>query len=391
MEMLMTMMLVRRAPVFVDETERMSRAAHRPAMPSLDMSGPPVSFFEFWPMALFYAPVFLYALWLMMRHRGINLPTFANPRFPGGGFYGESKTAILDLAVRKAPQWVAPFVAIDRPARPTDVGAETKFALKRLAGAGLTLPVVAKPDLGCRGAGVQLVRSAADLQCYLRDFPPGARLVLQRLADGEGEAGIFYVRKPGEARGRILSLTLKYFPRVTGDGRSTLRQLILADPRAGRVPHLYLKRHTAWLDQVVPAGKQVRLSFSGSHSKGAIFRNGTHLVTLAMQDRIDAIAKSIPGFHFGRFDVRFRFFDALQRGEDFTIVEINGAGAEMTHVWDRRMTLFAAWRDIMRQYRLLFEIGAENRRRGFRGQDLAAFWRLYRREKTLTAAYPVTH
>ena len=52
-----------------------------------------------------------------------------------------------------------------------------------------------------------------------------------------GEAGIFYIRHPDEATGRITSMTLKHPPVVTGDGRSTLRALILADDRAGRVPH----------------------------------------------------------------------------------------------------------------------------------------------------------
>lgn len=365
-------------------------ATSGPAMPPLDLSGPPVSFYEFWPMSLFYGPVFLYVLWLMARYRGINLPTLANPSFPGGGFYGESKSAILDLAVRSAPQWVAPFIAVDRPERPADFAGETRAALRRLADAGLCLPVVAKPDLGCRGAGVRLVRTEAELAAYLQGFPAGARLVLQRFADFEGEAGIFYVRKPGTARGRILSLTLKYFPRVAGDGRATLRELILRDPRAGKVPHLYLPRHAARLDDIVPAGEAVRLSFSGSHSKGSIFRDGTHLVSEAMQARFDAIARAIPEFYFGRFDVRFPSFEALQRGEGFVILEINGAGAEMTHVWDRRTKLLAAWRDIMRQYRLLFEIGRLNRDRGHRGQSLAAFWRQYRRENALTAAYPLT-
>lgn len=371
--------------------ETAGEEADEPAMPPLDAGGPPLSFFEFWPAAAFYGPVFLYVMWLMLRHRGISLPTIANPSFPGGGLYGESKAAILDLALRAAPQWVAPFVAIERPSRPVDATQEARAALRRLADNGLGLPVVAKPDLGCRGAGVQLVRTQAELARYIEAFPAGATLLLQRLADVEGEAGVFYARKPGEARGRILSLTLKYFPRVVGDGRSTLRALILADPRAGRVPHLYLARHAARLDRVVPAGEAVRLSFSGSHSKGAIFRDGTHLVTDAMQDRFDHIARAIPGFHFGRFDVRFPRFGGLQRGEDFVIVEINGAGAEMTHVWDRRTTLLAAWRDLMRQYRLLFEIGRLNRDRGHRGQSLAAFWRQYQREKRLTAAYPLTH
>jgi hypothetical protein len=371
-------------------TDDVPSVATGAAMPPLDLGGKPLSFFEFWPMPMFYGPVFAYVAWLMLRYRGINLPTLANPSFPGGGFYGESKAAILDLAIDAAPDWVAPFITVDRPACPVDVGAETRQALRRLAESGLTLPVVAKPDLGCRGAGVRLVRTEADLTCYLRAFPAGARLLLQRFADVEGEAGVFYVRQPNETRGRILSLTLKYFPRVVGDGVATLRELILRDPRAGLVPHLYVKRHAARLDQVVPMGEAVRLSFSGSHSKGSIFRDGADYITEAMQARFDEIARSIPEFFFGRFDVRFPSFEAFQRGESFVILEVNGAGAEMTHVWDRGMSLWSAWRDIMRQYRLLFQIGRMNRDRGHRGQSLRTFWRQYRLENALTSAYPLT-
>ena len=360
-------------------------------MPAFDQEGEPLSFFEFWPMWAFYPPIMLYAGWLMLRYRGVLLPTVANPSFPGGGFFGESKARILALAMRHIPGWVAPFVQIDRPGiAGHDVGAETAAALLALRDAGLALPVVAKPDLGCRGAGVKLLRSVADLQAYLQAFPAGARLLLQRLVPHEGEAGIFYVRRPGQASGRIVSITLKYFPYAIGDGRRTLRQLILDDPRAGRLSHLYLRRHTARLDEVLAHGDVLRLAFAGSHSRGAIFRNGTHLVTPEMEARFEEISRQLPEFHFGRFDVRFEDFRELQQGRGFTIVEINGAGAESTHIWDRRTSLLRAWRDLMRQYRWLFEIGHANRARGFEPMALAEFMRDYRREKLLTPLYPAT-
>ncbi len=69
---------------------------------------------------------------------------------------------------------------------------------------------------------------------------------------------------------------------------------------------------------------------------------------------------------------------------------MNGAGAEMTHVWDRSTSLAQARRDLMEQYRLLFAIGRANRDRGHRGQSLPDFWRAYRREKALTPLYPPT-
>ena len=364
---------------------------HR-GMPAFDQSGPALSFFEFWPMWAFYPPVFLYALWLMLRHRGILLPTVANPAFPGGGFYGESKAQILDLVVRHARSWVAPFVLVQRPAQagPSGLASETRNAHLQMVGAGLHFPVVAKPDLGCRGAGVKLVRSIEQLSAYIMAFPAGASFLLQQYVNFEGEAGIFYCRHPSASKGRVLSITLKYFPYVYGDGRRTLRELILADPRAGKLAHLYLGRHAARLDEVPPPDWPVRLAFAGSHSRGAIFRNGTHLVTPAMVACFDAIAKRLPEFYFGRFDIRFEDFARVQAGHGFTILELNGAGAESTHVWDRRTTLLAAWGDLMRQYRLLFEIGAANRDRGFKPMKLAEFRRWYRREKALTPLYPPT-
>ncbi len=360
-------------------------------MPPLDETGPPLSFFEFWPMWAFYPPVMAYAGWQMLRHRGVLLPTAANPSFPGGGFYGESKAEILALAVKHAPDWVAPFIRVDRAAPPgLDAAVECEAALAALAAAGIALPVVAKPDLGCRGVGVKLVRHVAQLQAYLAAFPQGASLLLQEFVPFEGEAGIFYCRLPTQSRGRIVSITLKYFPHVVGDGTRTLRELIEADPRAGKLLHLYLHRHTRRLDTVPAAGEAVRLAFAGSHSRGAIFRNGTHLVTPAMEDRFEAIARALPEFHFGRFDIRFECFGEVQRGRGFTILEVNGAGAESTHVWDRRTSLLQAWRDLMRQTRWLFEIGAANRARGFRPMRWAEFAAAYRREKALTPLYPGT-
>jgi hypothetical protein len=395
-----TAMLPSAAPMFngppfaTAKTEHLKRGpAPQPhqGMPPLDQAGPALSFFEFWPMWAFYPPVMLYAAWLMLRYRGVLLPTVANPSFPGGGFYGESKADILALAMRHTPEWVAPFITVERPeAAWVDPAVECEAALAALADAGLSLPVVAKPDLGCRGAGVKLVRTVDDLAAYLQAFPRGATLLLQRLVPFEGEAGIFYCRRPGQANGRIVSITLKYFPHVTGDGRRSLRQLILDDPRAGKLSHLYLRRHIARLNQVPAAGESIRLAFAGSHSRGAIFRNGTHLVTAEMEACFDAIAKRLPEFHFGRFDVRFEDFAQVQRGRTFTIVEINGAGAESTHIWDRQTSLPQAWLALMRQYRWLFEIGHANRARGFKTMRWADFARDYRREKVLTPLYPAT-
>lgn len=357
------------------------------AMPPLDHA-PPLSRFEFWPASLFYAPVWLWILWLTIRHRGLRHPLVANPGFPASGLVGESKAQVLRSFGPQAREWVAEFVLFER----TELRARELVgqALDKLERAGMSLPVVAKPDLGCRGAGVRPVRTAAELQDYLERFPIGQRLLLQRLVDVEGEAGVFYVRPPGSARGEIFSLTLKHFPRLAGDGRSTLRELIEADPRAGPLSHLYFPRHEGRLDAVVPVGTSVRLAFAGSHSRGAIFRDGARHVTEAMRARFDTIAAQIPGFHFGRFDVRFASFEAFTRGEDFTILECNGAGAEATHIWDSRTRLRDAYRTLFRQFDLLWRIGAANRRGGERPESWTVFLHRWQVERRLVGEYPPT-
>jgi hypothetical protein len=355
-------------------------------MPPLEQA-PPLSGHEFLAPGLFYLPVWAWAGWLSLRHGGLRLPLIANPSFPAGGLVGESKSTVLDLAGLEAQRWFAPHVTTDCTGA-TD--ADLEVALGRLAQAGLGFPLVAKPDLGCRGAGVRPVRDREELRGYLTEFPLGERIVLQQLVPHEAEAGVFYVRLPGEARGRIISLTLKYFPHVIGDGRSTLEALIRADPRAGQLAHLYLPRHAALLADVLPAGQAFRLAFAGSHSRGAIFRDGTRHVTEAMTRRFDAIAADIPEFWFGRFDIRFQSIERLQAGEDFRIVELNGAGAEATHIWDSRIPLLEAYRSLFRQWSLLWEVGARNRARGHRPEPVRSFWKRWRHEKRLVPDYPAT-
>jgi hypothetical protein len=259
---------------------------------------------------------------------------------------------------------------------------------RSLASAVLDYPVVAKPDIGCNGTGVRLLHSPDDLQLYLSEFPPGERIVPQEFVPPEGEAGIFYVRHPDKARGRLTSITLKHSPVLIADGRSTLRQLIHADPRAGRIPHIYLPRLAYRLDHVPRPGERVRLVFVGNHCKGSIFQDGTQLVTTALTEAFERVARAMPNFYFGRIDVRFVSLPALLRGENFRIIEINGAGSEATHIWDPTTSLWQAWRAQFSHYGATFRIGAANRARGFRTSGVRSMYRLWRRQKRRMTAYP---
>jgi hypothetical protein len=345
--------------------------------------------FEFWPAALFYAPVAFYWLWQALRHRSLTLPSIANPLMEYGGLCGESKIRQFESMSPEGRQWLAPYVSIERGTQ-DQLDDDLAMLLHLAEDSGLSFPLVAKPDIGCHGAGVQLVHDAAELGDYLIAFPTGARVLLQRLVACEGEAGIFYVRRPYERTGHIFSMTLKFFPQVVGDGRSNLKELILLDPRAGLAPHLYLRRHASRLHWVPARGERVRLVFAGNHCKGAAFRDGRDLITPALTERVDWLAGTIPGFYFGRFDVRFASLAELRAGRGFTAIEFNGGGSEAIHIWDPDMALSQAYRDLFRQVRLLFEIGAWHRSRGHVPDTVGALARSWIKERLLKGSYTIT-
>jgi hypothetical protein len=188
--------------------------------------------------------------------------------------------------------------------------------------------------------------------------------------------------------GRIIGLALRYFPRVTGDGRSTVAQLVAADVRARRIARSPRHQCSVPPDSVPAAGQQVRLATIGSTRVGGLYRDGAALITPELVGAIDAIARDMPDFHFGRFDVRFDSLRELGAGRGFTIMEVNGAGSEAIEAWDPGTGVLQGFRMVFAKQRLLFEIGAAQRKAGVRPIGLLALARLNRRQNRLVDRYP---
>ncbi|MBS1795796.1 MAG: VTT domain-containing protein [Acidobacteria bacterium] len=322
---------------------------------------------EFWSIRVFYLPVVVYVLWLMVRRRSLTVFSCANPAIPASGFAGESKAAILDGLGRSAA--AQPFSLKYLLLRDDQAAAERLQAATDFMNAGgLSFPVVVKPDVGERGTGVVIAKDPAKLEKAVADAK--GDLILQEFAPGV-ETSVFYCRYPDDERGRIFSITEKRFPTVAGDGRRTLEELILADPRAVCLAAKYLERSADRLETVPGAGEIVPIVDIGTHSRGAIFRDGGWMKTPALEETIDRICRGFEGFYFGRFDIRAGSFEEFAAGENFRIVELNGVTSESTNIYDPRYSLFAAYRILFSQWRIAFEIGAANRRRGVRPASLA--------------------
>jgi membrane protein DedA with SNARE-associated domain len=310
---------------------------------------------EFWPMWLFYAPVALWVLWLSLRHRGLSTITASNPGIPDSGIVGESKWQILSRLPR---QWAVPSVLVESGTS----GERVQRILDHVAQEGWRFPLILKPDVGQRGMGVRLARHAEDIRSYCA--VESGPIIGQPYHPGPFEAGIFYYRFPDEARGRIFSITDKHFPQLVGDGTSTIEELIWSHTRFRLQADTFLRRHARIRGRVLARGEVLPLAIAGNHAQGTLFRDGSHLWTPALERRIDAIAQSYSGFFIGRFDVRYTNREAFQAGEDLAIVELNGATAESTDIYDPRRSLISAYRRLFRQWSLVFAIGAANRKAG---------------------------
>ncbi len=357
-----------------------------PGMPPLDLSGRNTSFFEFWPTWLFYVPVVLQWLVLSARYGSLSLPLIANPSVHLSGMVGAAKSTVFDRAGSRAREWILPWAVLPIDDAPLNRLVEESDRLMR--DSGLEFPVVAKPDFGCRGAGVKLIQDRESLAAYIDAFPSGGAIQLQQLCNWEAEAGVFYVRHPDNQAGEITSLTLKYTPFVVGDGERTLSQLVRADPRAGELLHLYQERHANSWHDVLPAGEPYRLVFSASHCRGAVFRDAGHLITDELREALDHIFHDIEGYYYGRLDIKFKDVASLQAGRDFAIIEINGASSESINIWDRDTSIGNAMKTLLQQYNTLFKLGSANRKRGHQTPGLGALYQAWRYERQLVQQYP---
>jgi hypothetical protein len=303
---------------------------------------------EYWPFFIVYAPVFLYWAWLSVKARSLFFFSTANPSITHSGFLLESKKQIYDLM----PKGIYPkTLFFGKGTRMDDIR-------HRLAASGLTYPMMAKPDVGQRGMAVELLKDECGLLLYT--MRSKVDFLLQEYIDYPLEIGIFYYRMPGETKGNITGIVGKEFLSVTGDGQSTVEALLQQNDRYILQLPALRRRLGRRLQSTPVMGQRVELAPYGNHSRGAKFLDHSHRINPRLEAVMDDLCRQIPGFHFGRLDIRFQSWPQLEAGKAFSVIELNGAGSEPTHIYDPGHSLFFAWREIKRHLDILYKISRAN-------------------------------
>jgi hypothetical protein len=345
---------------------------------------PAVGALERLPKWLNLIPMIVQWLWLSLRYRSLTLPTAANPGITAGGMVGEGKSEYFRIMGPLARSHTSDFVLL-RNRRSVSIVQEAERIMQK---AELRYPLILKPDIGWCGFGVRIVRDRDELRSYLQAYPEDQDIILQRFVTYEGEAGLYYIRNPSETRGRVCGVLLRHFPRVVGDGRCTIAELMARIPRLRRLGRDGLSEPCCDTSRVPAVGEQVRVTVTGSTRVGGLYQDATDMVTPQLEAAIDRIANDMQGLHVARFDVRYESLGAMQAGKAFQIIEVNGAGSEAVHAWDPRYTLAQAYSIVFEKQRTLFATGAAMRACGHKPVGIIALAQLFLHQARLIRSYP---
>ena len=308
---------------------------------------------EYWSVYSIYMP--LLPVWLYCAFKARTLLFFhgANPSIKYGGMAMESKKEIYDLIPEN---WIPKTIF---------ASSESNFkeVLNSLKLQKLEFPIIVKPNIGLKGLGVVEIKNADELENYYKNSDYD--FLIQEKINFKNEVGIFYHRFPDEKTGKITGMVKKEFLYVKGNGKKTLKELVIENPRSAFQIKAVENEMKNEMQKIVPENVEIILVPFGSHTRGAKFIDISNEITENLVKKIDEICTNVNGFYFGRLDVMYENLEQLKDGKSFKIIEINGAKSEPTHMYDPKHSLFFAWKEIAKHWKIMAKISRKNHKAGF--------------------------
>ena len=324
---------------------------------------------ELWNFYVLYAPIS--PVWLSYCIRSWSFWFFSssNPTITFGGFEGEGKKEMYD---QLPPDLVPRTIYIMHDWTYEEVK-------KKIAEAGFTFPFIVKPDVGMKGILFRKIDNEEQLIRYHERIP--VEYIVQDLVELPVEVSVFYYRHPLQQKGTVSGFIHKELLQVSGDGRSTLRELVEKHPRAKFRMKEMEHRHSHRFDRVIPEKEIFYLSYAGNHNRGAQFTNLHNEIDEDLHDVFDKLSHYTNKFYYGRYDIKTTSIEDLKKGRNFLILEFNGCGAEPNHIYDCNMSIWRAYGEILKHWKVLYRISHYNHRNGTPYWSFAKGWNYLRDAK----------
>ena len=292
--------------------------------------------------------------WYILRSGAVWFFTTSNPKLTFGGMEGEPKREMYDLL----PEDLYPTTFNILP------GEDFEIVLSKLKSSGINYPFIVKPEIGGQGILFRKIDDEAFLKHYHSLVP--AEYIVQKMVHYPIEVSVFHIRHPKDEKGIVTGFLHKIPLQVLGDGKHTLEQLVLQNPKAEKRHNDLHSRHADKWNTIIPKNEKYILSYAANHNRGAHFVDLKEFINDDLIAVFDKLSMRINDFFYGRYDIMCNSIEELQQGKNFTILEYNGCGAEPNHFYDTGYTLGEAYKEILKHWKLLYIISAHNAKQGIK-------------------------
>ncbi|OJJ13981.1 hypothetical protein BKI52_44755 [marine bacterium AO1-C] len=306
---------------------------------------------KYWPMELLYLPLTLYVFTIGALRTGRFFYFAAtNPKVSLGGFAGDSKYHILSHI---PAQFRPKTILIQKNTKNFDLITKIIHSQK------FQFPLIAKPDLGEGGFLVKKIADMAALQAYHAQYRTS--YILQEFVDDSLELSILVHNTSGVLQ--ISSITERRYLTLTGDGKSTVGELLKQNTHAQfRIKNLYKLLQKDW-HHILDKGEIYQPIQIGNWDYGATYVDQSSQITPAFIQLFEKLNIQIGLFDYARYDLKCANWEALKAG-NFKILEINGVKGEPIHIYDAKVNLWQAYREIFKHWEYILKISQRNRKQG---------------------------
>ena len=320
---------------------------------------------EFWPLWAVYLPCIFYYVWISLKSRSFGFFKAVNPSILHGGMTLEDKHFVNQLLPQKCR---AKSFFIHKKSHFDEV-------LKIIKENNVSYPIIAKPNNGYRGRNVELIQKQNQLENYLQNYGD-EDLLLEEYIDLPNEIGVFYIKIPSEKKGFISGIVEKKGVEVSGDGKQNLGELVKYNFRYHHLYSRIFSNNDFDEKHILKKDEKILLSTIGNHSRGSTFYDSSDKITPELENLFNEICFHTEGFYYGRFDVKFSTWKELENGENFKIIELNGAASEPAFIYDPKKSYLSGIKEIVRHWDYMYQIAKINKQKGHHFTDVEECWDL---------------
>ncbi|MDA8692430.1 ATP-grasp domain-containing protein [Saprospiraceae bacterium] len=270
--------------------------------------------------------------------------TAANPGIKNGGAFLVAKDEIYK---KINPNIIPKTLSVNGDINPN-------LIIEWMGQERLQFPILVKPNHGLRGIGLSVIRNEIQFNEFVSRKQ--SEYLIQEFIEYKNEIGIFFTKDPKTSIVKLTSIVKKNFMEVQGDGIHSIEELVKTNSRYAM--HLSTMKYDQSIDWnlVLGIGEIYNFERIGNHSRGATFLDGNSMISPQLTNVITNVLKDIDDVYYGRLDLKYNTDSELVSGNNFKIIELNGAFSEPAHIYDPSHSLLYAWKEIIKHFSYLFKI-----------------------------------